>query len=136
MHIKIITLLLLLTLTSLSAKVTEYQEIYQTDNTVFKNSISVQIKKEVKNHTEELQDLYAQIKYQPVWISKDQITHDAEVLLDEIQLDINQGFFSNLDQTYQDLLKEVEILYPDRKIVIEKRVNFNKHEKAYRNQSK
>lgn len=119
MHIKISILLLLLTLTSLSAKVTEYQEIYQTDNNVFKRSISVQIKKEVKHHTKALQDLYAQIKYQPVWISKDQITHDAEVLLDEIELDINQGFFSNLDQIYQDLLKE-RLLFDEKQTVEEK----------------
>ena len=60
-------------------------------------------------------------------LNKENEIAELELLYDTTRAKVNR---------YQDLLKEVEILYPDRKIVIEKRVNFNKHAKAYRNQSK
>ncbi|WP_415407647.1 L,D-transpeptidase family protein [Sulfurovum sp. CS9] len=112
MNIKIIVLAILVNLASLPAKVIEYQEIYQKDNSVFKEAMHMQIKSEVKKHTKEIQDLYAHIGYQPIWIDKDQITHDAGVLLDEIKLDKNRGLFSSLDKTYETLLKEEQLFDP------------------------
>ena len=106
MNIKIILLLTLLGMTSLQANVREYQEIYHQDNSDFKEAMRVKIKNDVKNYTIEIQDLYAKIGFQRIWINKDQITHDAEVLLDEIKLDKSRGYFSGLDKTFETLLKE------------------------------
>jgi murein L,D-transpeptidase YcbB/YkuD len=119
MNIKIILLLTLLCTASLQAGVKEYQEIYQQDNSLFREAMRVQIKNDVKNHSKEIQDLYAKIGYQPIWINKDQITHDAEVLLDEIKLDKNRGLFSTLDKTYETLLKE-EVLFDPSQTMKEK----------------
>jgi len=105
---------MLLGTVSLSSKVMNYQEIYQKDNSAFKEVMGIQIKSEVKNHTKEIQNLYAKIGYQPIWIDKDQITHDAGVLLDEIRLDKNRGLFSSLDKIYETLLKEEQLFDPDQ----------------------
>lgn len=108
--------MIFLSLISLPAGVMEYKDIYHKDNQVFKEIMSVQIKNEVSNHTKEIQNLYALIKYQPIWIDKDQLTHDAEVLLDEIKLDINQGLFSSMDKIYQNILTEELLLSSSQKL--------------------
>jgi len=105
---------MLVSIASLPAKVIDYQEIYQKDNSAFKEAMSVQIKSEVKHHPKEIQDIYEQIGYQPIWIDKDQITHDAGVLLDEIKLDKNKGLFPGLDKRYKILLKEEQLFDPSQ----------------------
>jgi len=105
---------MLLGVVSLFSEVMEYQEIYQKDNSIFKETMSVQIKSGVKNHTKEIENLYKEIEYQPIWIDKDQITHDAGVLLDEIKLDKNRGLFSDLNKTYNTLLKESLLFDPSQ----------------------
>jgi len=107
---------MLLGTVSLSSKVMDYQEIYQKDNSAFKDTMGVQIKSDVKNHRQEIQDLYAKIGYQPIWIDKDQITHDAGVLLDEIKQDKNRGLFSDLNKTYNTLLKEALLFDPTQTV--------------------
>jgi len=99
---------------SLFSEVMEYQEIYQKDNVAFKDTMSVQIKNELKNHTKEIEDLYEQIGYQPIWIDKDQITHDAGVLLDEINLDKSRGLIFSLDKTYDALLNAEALFDPSQ----------------------
>jgi murein L,D-transpeptidase YcbB/YkuD len=100
-----------LSLGTLNATVSDYQEIYQKEHQEFNQQMSTEIKKSVTNSSKKVQELYRAIDYQPVWVDKDYLTQYAELLVHELEGDFKKGLHLELVETYKKLLPDDDKIF-------------------------
>jgi murein L,D-transpeptidase YcbB/YkuD len=89
----------------------EYQEIYQKEHKEFNKQMREEIKKALSTSSHNVQELYKEIDYQPVWVDKDYLTHFAELLIHELEADFKKGLHQELVSTYRGLLPNKEKIF-------------------------
>ncbi len=106
LKLKSIALALCLSMGTLHATATDYQEIYQEEQKEFNQQMSAEIEKSVTSSSKKVQELYRAINYQPVWVDKDYLTQYAELLIHELEGDFKKGLHTELVETYKKLLPD------------------------------
>ena len=123
MKIKNIFVAIFLSLGSLDAAVTDYQEIYYKEHQDFNDKMQAEIKKSVAASSQKVQELYQAIDYKPVWVDKDYLTHYAELLIHELKSDFKKGLHQELVPAYHKLIPNEENIFVseslDEKVKIE-----------------
>ena len=103
-YIKTIMIFMILGLSSLSASVSDYQEIYQQEQEAFNAEMRAEIKKSVVSSSRKVKELYKAIDYRPVWVDKDHLTQFTELLVQELKEDFEKGLHAKLVANYKKLL--------------------------------
>jgi L,D-transpeptidase YcbB len=111
LKIKGIVLALCLNLGIVHAAAPEYQEIYQKEHQEFNQQMRIEIKNSLSTTSNEVQGLYQEIDYQPVWVDKDYLTHYAELLIHELKSDFKKGLHKELVSTYKELIPSEEKVF-------------------------
>lgn len=109
---KNIFLAIMLSMVSLSANVEEYQAMAKQDQKEFTQEMQTELKKQLAKASWKVKRLYQGIKYQPVWVDKDYLTHHTELLIAELQNDFKKGL-------HKDLVAEYKKLMPDDKKIFQ-----------------
>ncbi len=104
--VKTFVLAVSLGLSTLSATVADYQEIYQQGQQEFNQQMSAAIQKSVTSSSKEVQELYKAIDYQPVWVDKDYLTQYTELLVQELKEDFKRGLHPELVASYKRLIPD------------------------------
>ncbi len=103
-YFKVIIIVMSIGLSSLSASVSDYQEIYQQGQEAFNKEMKVEIKKSVVSSSRKVKELYKAIDYRPVWVDKDHLTQFTELLVQELKEDFEKGLHAKLVANYKKLL--------------------------------
>ncbi len=109
--IKNIVLVLSLSFGTLQATVADYQEIYQKEHQEFNQQMRAAIQKSVTSSSQEVQRLYKEIDYQPIWVDKDYLTQYTELLVHELKEDFKRGLHPELVASYKRLLPDDEKIF-------------------------
>ena len=108
------------------ANVEEYVQIDQQVNAKFLKQLQAEIKKSITNAPEEVQKIYKEISYRPVWVKKEELSADGVMLLSEIKDDLDNGALQELKPAYEAILKEEEQAFSSN-ASIEKKVALELH---------
>jgi len=109
--IRNIILTLFFSFISLSASAIEYKNMYIQENKEFNANMQNEIKKLLPNTSQEVQELYRQIDYLPIWIDKDYLTHYSELLINELKDDFKKGLYPKLKERYKKLLPNEDNIF-------------------------
>ena len=110
-NIKNITLALCLSFMSVSASTSDYKSMYAQEHKAFKANMQSEIKKLLPSASKEVQELYSQIDYMPIWVDKDYLTHYSELLISELKEDFEKGLYPELKESYNKLLPNEDQIF-------------------------
>ena len=103
-----VLLLMVVSVASLYADVSEYKQIADERNTAFQKKMTKVIKARVDTASPEVQKIYREIGYRPVWVDADGVSHFGLHLLGEIKDDFDNGALLSLKPKYDALQKEID----------------------------
>jgi len=91
--------------------VLDFQKMHQEEQQKFVEQMQHALQKSVGNSSLEVQRLYKEINYQPIWVDKDYLSQYAELFLHELHEDMIYGKHPKLEAAYKKLLPDEQHIF-------------------------
>lgn len=107
MTLKVMLVALMMSFISLSAEnMRGYEEVAQQEQQDFEKKMTVELKKQLKHASKQVNYLYKSINYQPIWVDKDYLSYHTEMLITELKHDFKKGLYPKLVEKYKKLMPD------------------------------